>query len=201
MKITDIKQQQKNKDRISVYVDGKYSFSLSVWQFGSAGLKLGGEIKPEEVEKLKKDSEFGKLYDRTLNWILIRPRSKWELDDYLKRKTQDEAVIAEIVNRVEEKNYINDASFAEKWVANRRLLKPMSKLKLRQELIKKRVPKEIIEEALEADEVDEKEVLKEIIEKKRKITRYQDDQKLMEYLARQGFRYGDIKEVLEELDD
>ncbi len=198
MKITNIKQQQKNKDRISVYVDGKYSFSLSVWQFSSAGLKLGGEITPREVEKLKTDSEFGKLYDRTLNWLLIRPRSKWELEDYLNKKTEDENVITEIIKKVEEKNYINDTDFAERWVANRRLLKSMSKLKLRQELIKKRVPKEIIEETLAADETNEKEVLKEIIEKKRKITRYQDDRKLMEYLARQGFRYGDIKEVLEE---
>lgn len=198
MKITNFKQQQKNKDRISVYIDGKYSFSLSVWQFGSAGLKLGGEISAEEVEKLKKDSEFGKLYDRTLNWLLIRPRSKWELEDYLKRKTDDEVAISEVIKQVEEKNFINDTDFAEKWVANRRLLKPMSKLKLRQELIKKRVSKEIIKETLEADETDEKEVLKAIIEKKRNITRYQDDRKLMEYLARQGFRYGDIKDVLED---
>lgn len=200
MKITNIKQQQKNKDRISVYVDGKYSFSLSVWQFGSAGLKLGGEISSEEVEKLKKDSEFGKLYDRSLNWLLIRPRSKWELEDYLKRKTDDEVAISKIINRVEEKNYINDSDFAERWVANRRLLKPMSKLKLRQELIKKRVPREIIEETLESDDTDEKKVIEEIIEKKRKITRYQDDRKLMEYLARQGFRYGDIKDALEKED-
>lgn len=197
MKITNIKQQQKNKERVSIYVDGKYSFSLSMWQLGSAGLKLGQEIEEDEVVRLKDDSEFGKLYDRTLNWLYIRPRSKWELEDYLRRKSEDEKTREAIIKKVEEKNYINDADFAERWVANRRLLKPMSKLKLQQELVKKRVPKEIIEQTLQADETNEQEVLKEIIAKKRKISRYKDDKKLMEYLARQGFRYGDIKEALE----
>ncbi len=105
------------------------------------------------------------------------------------------AVAADVVDPPEKK-YIDDADFAERWVANRRLLKPISKLKLRQELLKKRVPKEIIDQTLNQDETDEKEVLVELIEKKRKISRYQDDRKLMEYLARQGFRYGDIKDAL-----
>jgi len=196
LKVTNIKQQVKNKDRISIFVDGKYSFSLSAWQFGSAGLKLDEEITPERVEELQKDSDFGKIHDRTLMWLMLRPRSTWEVEDYLRRKVEDEALREKLLLTFQEKNYIDDEDFAQRWVANRRLLKPISKLKLRQELMKKRVPKEIIDETLETDETNETEVLVELIEKKRRISRYQDDRKLMEYLARQGFRYGDIKEAL-----
>lgn len=198
MKITNIKQQVKNKDRVSVYVDGKYSFSLSTWQFGSADLKLDGEISDERVEELSEESEFGKLHDRTLMWLMIRPRSTWEVEDYLRKKTDDEEVREKLLASFQEKKYLDDEDFAERWVANRRLLKPVSKLKLRQELLKKRVPKEIIDQTLEADVTDESEVLVELIAKKRKITRYQDDRKLMEYLARQGFKYSDIKTALQE---
>jgi len=197
-KITNIKQQVKNKDRISVYVDGKYSFSLSAWQFGSAGLKLGEDIAPKRVEELRKDSDFGKMHDRALMWLMLRPRSIWEVEDYLRRKVDDEAVQKKLLMTFQEKEYIDDEDFAERWVANRRLLKPVSKLKLRQELLKKRVPKEIIDQTLEADETNEVDVLLELIEKKRRITRYQDNRKLMEYLARQGFRYGDIKAAMEQ---
>lgn len=200
-KITNIKQQMKNKDRVSVYVDGKYSFSLSAWQLSSVGLKLGEEISPERVKELQDDSDFGKLHDKALMWLMLRPRSTWEVEDYLRRKTDDEGVREKLLTTFQEKKYIDDEDFAQRWVTNRHLLKPVSKLKLRQELLKKRVPKEIIDQTLEADETNEVDVLVELIEKKRKISRYQDDRKLMEYLARQGFRYGDIKQALEAIDD
>lgn len=179
-------------------MDGKYSFSLSSWQFGSANLKLGEDISQERVDELCEDSEFGKMHDRSLMWLMIRPRSTWEVEDYLRKKTEDEEVREKLLATFKEKKYIDDEDFAQRWVANRRLLKPVSKLKLRQELLKKRVPKEIIDQTLEADETDEAGVLVELIAKKRKISRYQDDRKLMEYLARQGFRYGDIKDALKQ---
>jgi len=197
-KITNIKQQVKNRDRVSVFVDGKYSFSLSTWQFAGAGLKLNVEISDEDLAKLKADSDYGKFYDRTLMWALLRPRSSWEVQDYLRRKTDDEGFRSSIYEQLANKGYINDEDFAERWVNNRRLLKSVSKLKLRQELLKKRVPKEIIDQTLGADATDEVEVLKVLIKKKRRITRYQDDKKLTEYLMRQGFRYGDVKEAIEE---
>jgi SOS response regulatory protein OraA/RecX len=64
------------------------------------------------------------------------------------------------------------------------------------ELRKKRIADEIIEEAVGRDEGDEHNALREIIERKRKQTKYQDDLKLMQYLARQGFNYDDIKSEL-----
>lgn len=198
-KVTNIKVQAKNKDRISIFADSKYVFSLSYWQLSKANLTIGMELSNEQIEKLKHDSDFGKLHDRTYNWLLIRPRSAWEVEQYLAKKASDEQSSSKLIEKFKEKGLINDEEFARRWVENRRLLKPMSKLKLRQELIQKRVPKEIITMAITADEADELEVLKELIIKKRRITRYQDDKKLMEYLARQGFMYGDIKEAFEQL--
>ncbi len=197
-KITNIKQQLKNQDRISVFVDGKYSFSLSTWQFASARLKVGVEVSDQELAELQADSDFGKIHDRALMWTALRPRSNWEVEDYLRRKVADEAVQKKLLKIFQEKKYIDDADFAERWVDNRRLLKPISKLKLRQELLKKRVSKEIIDETLAQDQTDEKAVLIKLIEKKRKISRYQNERKLMQYLARQGFSYGDIKSALED---
>jgi len=196
-KITNIKQQVKNRDRVSVYVDGKYSFSLSTWQFSEAGLKLGEDISSQRLKELSEESDFGKIHDRALMWLLLRPRSSWEVEDYLRRKITDEPMREKLLAKFKERKYIDDEDFAQRWVQNRRLLKPVSKLKLRQELIKKRVPKEIIDQTLEEDEANEIDVLVELIEKKRRITRYQDDRKLMEYLARQGFRYSDIKSAMD----
>jgi regulatory protein len=100
------------------------------------------------------------------------------------------------VSRLRDRGYINDAEFARRWVENRRLLKATSKRRLAQELRQKRISDEIINQTLEADETDELEVLKDLVERKRKQTKYQDDLKLMQYLARQGFSYNLIKTAL-----
>jgi SOS response regulatory protein OraA/RecX len=58
------------------------------------------------------------------------------------------------------------------------------------------VPEAIISQAMNEDEADERSVLRELVEKKQ--ARYPEKSKFMQYLARQGFSYDDIKAVLEE---
>jgi SOS response regulatory protein OraA/RecX len=85
-------------------------------------------------------------------------------------------------------------------VRNRRLLKPVSVRRLKQELRQKRIADDIAEQVLAADETDDRAVLRELIARKRRQTKYQDDLRLMQYLARQGFGYQDIKNALEALE-
>lgn len=196
MKVTDIKQQVKRQDRYSIFIDGKYSFSLSEGELLAQGLKIGNEFTPEEFAAVKDDAIIDKGIYRVLDLLSRRPRSKWEIEDYLKRKGYNPEEITKIVDRLEDKGYIDDLNFAKRWVENRRLLKPISKRKLRMELKQKRVDDEIVQTVLEDDQTDELQVLRELINKKRGQTRYQDDQKLIAYLARQGFNYSDIKEAM-----
>ena len=200
MKITAIKQQVKRQDRYSIYVDEKYLFSFSENELINSGLKKGQELTEQELLGLKDQAVLDKAYDRSLNLISHRPRSEWELRDYLKRKDYDEDVIAQTLEKLHERGYVNDLDFAQRWVATRRLLKPTSKRRLSQELRQKRISDDVITQVLEADETDERDVLKELVEKKRRQTKYQDDLKLMQYLARQGFDYGQIKDALNEQD-
>ena len=86
MKITNLKQGVKNPNRVNVFVDDKYSFSLDVSQVVDFKLKVGLEITPEKLSELKNASDFGKLYQRTLEWVLVRPRSVRETRDYLYKK-------------------------------------------------------------------------------------------------------------------
>jgi len=196
MKITAIKQQIKRSDRYSIYVDEKYLFSFSENELISSGLKVGQELTEQELLALKDQAVLDKAYDRTLNLISHRPRSEWELRDYMKHKDYDEVVIAQTIERLNERGYVNDLDFASRWVASRRLLKNTSKRRLSQELRQKRIADDVISQVLEADEADERQVLRELIERKRKQTKYQDNLKLMQYLSRQGFSYDDIKITL-----
>lgn len=196
MKITDIKQQVKRQQRYSIYVDGKYSFSLSEHELLAQGLRIGQEFDQAELESVKQTAEEDKAYMRALDLLARRPRSQWEMEQYLKRKGYQHNTIDKILNKLIKRALIDDHKFAQSWVSDRRLLKSVSKRRLLQELQQKHVPRDIAHMVIGEDETDEKEVLRELVNKKRTQTRYQDDQRLMAYLMRQGFSYEDVKSVL-----
>jgi regulatory protein len=92
LKITDIRQAVKKPNRVNVYVNGKYVFSLDVAQVVDLGVKVGRVLSDEELDECKKASEYGKEYQRALEWVLVRPRSVKELRDYLRRRKDLRAV-------------------------------------------------------------------------------------------------------------
>lgn len=196
LKVTDIKQQIKRQDRYSIFIDGKYSFSLSENELMQSGIRLNREYTTTELEELKQTAVLDKAYMRSLDMLSRRARSEWELRDYLRRKDYEPEIIDQIITRLKKLQYIDDYNFAKAWVDNRRLLKATSKRKLSQELKQKRVEQSVIDGVLAEDDTDELAVIRELIVKKRTQSRYQDDQKLIVYLLRQGFSYGDVKEAI-----
>lgn len=198
MKITGIKQQVKRPDRYSIYVDGAFSFGLSEGALVAAGLASGHEIDAAQLAALKATAVEDKAYGNALRYVAMRPRSTWEMQQYLHRKQVDEPVAEQIIGRLTELGFIDDQKFAESWVANRRLLKSVSKRRLQQELLQKHVPSAVIDAVLRADETDESQVIRELAAKKRQ--KYPDRQKLMQYLVRQGFSYDAVRASVGDLD-
>lgn len=207
MKITSISIQKKDKNRINVMVDGKYRFSLDVFQLVDLGIKVGADYTDEQLTNLEQESQFGKVYGRALEYSLMRPHSAREVRDYLYRKTRPTRtktgevrpgipteVTTRVFDRLVEKGYVDDEKFARYWVDNRSLRKGASKRKLSSELSSKGVERSIIERLLSESERTDENELQKIIEKKR--SKYPDNQKFMMYLARQGFSYDDIKAAL-----
>jgi regulatory protein len=197
MKITKITQQQKDHGRYSIFVDEKYAFSLSETALLDSKLASGQEVSKEQVDAFKQLSTDDKLYNRALNYVAMRPRTVWEIRAYLERKHSPALLIEQITNKLSHLGMLDDAKFAQMFVRDRALLRPTSRRKIIAELRKKRVPEEAIELALQEEQIDESAVLRDLVAKKRQQTKYRnDDLKLMQYFARQGFSYGDIKAAL-----
>lgn len=87
--ITNLKQGVKQANRVNVFVNNRYSFSLDVSQVVDFKIKVGLKITEAQLADFKKASVFGKLYQRTLEWALVRPRSIKETKDYLYRKIRN----------------------------------------------------------------------------------------------------------------
>lgn len=204
MIITAITIQARDKNRVNVAVDGKYRFSLDTFQLSSLGIRLGAIYDEAALLELEQESQFGKLYARSLEYCLMRPHSSKEVRDYLYRKTRptrtktgdlkagvSPALTTRVFDRLVDKGYINDQAFARFWVENRSLNKGISQRKLMAELSAKGVERSIAEQLLGQTERTDRAELQKIIIKKRQ--RYPDEQKFIAYLARLGFGYDDIK--------
>jgi regulatory protein len=209
MIITGITAQQKNHNRVNVMVDGVFRFSLDIFQVADLGIKIGREYSDQQLINLESESQFGKLYGRALEYCLMRPHSDKEVRDYLYRKTRDSRtktgevrqgfaipITRRVHARLVEKGYIDDGKFAHFWIENRSQTKGISRRKMTNELRTKGVDHSIIEGLLQLTDRNETDELQKVISKKQ--ARYPDEQKFIQYLMRQGFRYDDIRAALTE---
>jgi regulatory protein len=198
MMVTAITAQVNSKGRYSIFVDSKYSFSLGESALLESKLAIGLELDEARLKELRQLSADDKTYGLAVRYAALRPRSEWEIQQYLQRKKAGPELCEKILNKLRKLDFVNDKVFASRWIENRRQLKPTSTRKLQQELRAKHVADNIISQSLAEDEGSEQQELQKLIAKKRQIPRYQDNQKLMQYLARQGFSYDAIKSSLKD---
>ena len=225
--ITELRQGVKNPNRVNVFIDGKYALSLDVAQVVDMGVKVGETVTADELAEMKKASEYGKLYQRTLEWVLTRPHSVRETRDYLIRKLKISSsdtlrsrpslrgslapsllvsrerssedifeLLEMIIERLSQKGYLDDRRFAEWYVENRFVKKGVSQRRLKMELMKKGIARDIIDDVI--DGRDDEEELRKMIDKKR--AKYTEE-KLIAYLVRQGFSYDLVRKLVSEIED
>lgn len=193
--ITKITQQVKKQHRYSVFIDGKFSFSLNEMEIAASGLHVGRELSEAELNGWLKQSDSSKGIEKVYNFLSYRARSRREIADYLRRKGYEPDTAAQIIGQFESEGLINDAQFAEDWSKNRQLIQHRSRRELKSELIKKGIEKETIETSI-AELPDEVETIVSLIHSKNLLKKYDDEKRLMAYLAGKGFNYGDIKTAL-----
>lgn len=213
--VTKMTAGVRDQNRVNIFLNGHFAFSLDVTQVVEFGIKMGVKLTAAKLEELKRASEFGKLYQRTLEWVLMRPHSVRETRDYLRRRQLkrrqlnqkrvhedlkplpeiEDEVMQLVVARLIEKKYLDDQKFADFYVENRYVRRGISHKRLRMELQNKGVAPEMISLAMMRVPRDEDEEIAKIIAKKRK--KY-DDFKLVGYLVRQGFGYQQAKDAVEQ---
>ena len=197
--ITSIKPQ-KNQKRVNIYLDDKFGFGLDLENFVKFHLKVNQELDDEKINKIIKDAEFQKILDKLLKFATLRPRSKKEIKDYLRRKKVPESITEELFKRLNSLELIDDTKFAKWWVEQRQSFSPKTKRVLGNELRIKGIDRETIKEILEETEIDEVKLAKKLIKNKMyKWERFDPKikkQKISQYLAGKGFDWNVIQDVL-----
>jgi len=202
--VTGIERQKGNRNRVSVYLNGKYAFSLSELLALEHRIEEGRALTEAEIDELVHRDKFDKAFDAAVRLLAVRPRSESELIQRLRRKGVDENVINEAIDKLRTLGYVNDEDFARFWVQNREQFSPMGSRRLKFELRQKGVESDTVDEVLE-DEVgqDEYELAYRAARSKlRSYTglEYQDFYRRMGgFLSRRGFDYETSSKVIKQL--
>jgi regulatory protein len=199
--VTQIKPQ-KNKKRVNVYLDGKFSFGLDLENFVKLGLKVDQELSSREVEKIIDKAEFQKTLDKLIRFATLRPRSEKEIGDRLAKYKVHVSLHKKLFNRLKRLELVDDVKFTKWWIEQRLQFKYKSKRELEYELRMKGVDREIVNQLIRESVNQEKEVeiAGKLIDKKKyrweKLSDYEKKQKMKEFLVRKGFGWDVVREVI-----
>ncbi len=87
-RITALKLQKHNHQRVNVYLDGEYAFGLT--RIVAAWLAVGTELAEEKIAQLQAEDGREMAYQRALNLINFRPRTEVEIRQNLRRHNLEE---------------------------------------------------------------------------------------------------------------
>jgi regulatory protein len=196
--ITALKAQKRNKNRVNVYLDGHYSFSLV--SHLAVPLRRGQGLSDEEIARLKEQDEYHQAYERVSKLIAHRPRSEAEVRQYMARQGVAPTLTEQVIERLTTVGLLDDGEFARLWVENRETFRPRSRQMLRYEMRQKGLDEDTIGRVLE--QVDEEESARRLARQQGRRLAHLDwptfRQKLTGYLGRRGYPYEFVRRAVRE---
>ena len=203
-KITKIETGKRNKERVNVYIDDEYAFSINMELVYKFGLKVYEEVNKEKLIEISKSENLSKCKESALRTIERSYKTEKEIRDKLLAKEFDIETVDSTINFLIEYGFIDDSKFVSMYIKDR--IRTQGRNKIRYSLISKGVNKLLIEEAFSTlDRDDEMERAIILCEKKYlNISKREDDDfkiknKLTRYLLGRGYDYDIAKEVIKEV--
>lgn len=206
-KITAITPQKKDKNRVNIDIDGKFSFGLDLESLIKEKLKVGLELDNKEIDRLKNLNETGLLISQVISLLSRRPHSKREISQYLHKKHATDTQKEIIVKKLESLNYMNDEEFVLWWIDQRKTFRPKGKIAIFQELRQKGIDEKLIKRIFEKNEETSEnsdflvalDLGKKRFERVKNLPEMEIKTKLSRFLASRGFEWEIIKDVIDSL--
>lgn len=200
MIVTDIKPQVKKQNRVSVFIDGKFAFGLDKSDCTFMGLKIGTELTQERYDYIIDNAVYAKAYQKADRYIGFKMRTEKEVRNKLIEEGYSDEITERVIASMVKYKYIDDLSYAIMYAKDCRKLKKWGPERIKAELYKKGISTEYIDNALnESDTDDTTEIIETLLEKRIRNTPIdlKEKQKHINFLLRRGFKYDDIKAVIE----
>lgn len=198
MKITKMVVDEKNKNKIHIFVDETPFVVLEAELVFKLHLKLGKELSLELLDQLQAEQQFNECFNKALNIISRSLKTKKQLKDYLNQKGFKFQTINLVLEKLESLDLINDDNYCKKYIEQEKNKK--GKLMLSKSLMSKGISKDIVDKYI-CNLDSQKDTIIRLIEKymKNKEKNIQNIQKLKRYLLGKGFSYNEINSCVGEL--
>lgn len=194
------------KDKIHIYIDGEYRFTVDDNFWFSCGYISGDEIDEQELAAFEEAVGSRRAFNSALNSLDYRDHSTREIRQKLMRKF-DAQYVDEAVEKLVELDLINDERYARLYARELFEHKKFGKMRIKSELrargIAAETANEAVDELFDEEEPDNIERIVDIIEKKyyNKMNDESGRKKVFAALTRMGYSFSDIRDAMSEFSD
>ena len=196
---------KKVKNKYRVYFDNDIKIDLYDDIILKYELLLKKEIDNKTFDKLVLDNNKEDIYEKAINYISIKIRSREEIYNYLNKKGYEKEDIVNTIDRLEKNKLINDDLYIKSYIHDRFYLSSDGLNKIRNYLINLKLDEFIIDKYIE--EIDREDIidkLNKLIDKKIKSNRNYSGNilkmRLINYFIEQGYNKSDIEDILKDKD-
>ncbi|MBU3155512.1 recombination regulator RecX [Clostridium estertheticum] len=202
--ITKIEFQKKNKARVNIYMDGEYAFACDAQLVYIHNITKGRDMDKESLENIVNEDNYIKGKTCALHFLERSFKSTKQVIDKLTMKEFDVKTIERVMDFLSRYDFIDDSLFIKLYIKEK--IRSCGKNKIKFALLKKFLPKELINEEL--NKITSEQLLETALKlaNKKIVTlakSEKDSQKLYkkttDYLVRSGYDYELIRKVMDEI--
>lgn len=188
--------------KIHLFLDDEYIITTDEDFWAENYIKDGTDIDDDVWNEIVLKINYKKAVDKCFDLLSRRDHSVKELKTKLLR-TVDEASAEKAIDRMIELGYLDDEKYAKILVKHLIDNKKMSKNFVKQEMYKRGLSADIINDVLENTEFDNSANCAQLITTKyrNKLRADGGKEKVIAALMRKGFSYSDIKHAFEMIED
>lgn len=188
------------KAKFKIEIDGQLGFVLYKGELSRYHIKEAEELPETTFTEIQEEVIVKRAKLRAMHLLTDMDRTESQLRTKLEQGLYTAAVIDKAVAYVKSFGYIDDEGYAMRFVQSKKDSK--SKKEIFAGLSRKGMPKEVVEHALEEyyGSEDSKEAIQQLLKKKRydpQAATEQEMHKIIGFLMRKGFNYGDIRQVIQ----
>jgi len=139
-----IKYEKKGNNTYKIYLENNQTINLYEDVILQNNLLYKKEIDESLLEKLDIDNNKEDVYNKCVKYISVRIRSTYEIEEYLRKKQVDAALIEKTINKLLENNLLNDEVFTKAFINDKLNFTTMGPYRIEQELKKHKIDSNII---------------------------------------------------------
>ena len=206
MKITNIEQQKKNKNRMSIYVDNEYAFGLNISIYEKYNLKKNMEVTEDFIQEVLINEEKNKAVNQGLKILTASQKTEKEVRDKLGVLDFEKDIIDYAVDYLKDQRYINDEQYTESFIKDQLNFSKDGRRKIRTKLYRKGIDMETVDRKI--SEIDDDVFIENalfVARKRLKTMTFGDeherDQKIFRFLFYKGYDFDIVKKAVGIIDE